>query len=51
VDEKQKTDQAISGINEFLKNFKEKDSFTKIFLEIILEQLSKNKKKENEKKS
>jgi hypothetical protein len=47
MEESQKIKQSIDGLNEFLKNFK-KDVYTKTFLEILLEQLMKNK---NEKKS
>lgn len=40
-----KSKEAIEGFNQFLSNFKNKDEFTKIFLEIILENLIKNEKK------
>jgi hypothetical protein len=46
MDNNQKEKQAIDGINEFFKNFKEKDIYTKVFLEVILEKLiNKNEKK------
>lgn len=41
----EKIKEIESAVNLFFNNFKKKDEFTKIFLEIIFENLKKNEKK------
>lgn len=44
-DKEEKIEEIDNAISIFFNNFKKKDEFTKIFLEIIFENLKKNEKK------